>query len=154
MVSLYFIFSSLHTRRAGHTSSKMTQSSRGNLRLTLPQARQATALSIVFCLCFWYASANNSWYCSDVYSTLQSLCDSCYAGYAKRSDQQTKTIDPFMDRKTAVDFFKRGTSRGGARGGIIDECCLKRCTTNELMLYCCEEKQREYFSFVGWLSRR
>ncbi|XP_038074081.1 bombyxin A-5-like [Patiria miniata] len=133
----------------------MTPSStRGTLRLPLPQARQATVLSLVLLACFVYVNAN--WFCSDVYSTMNSLCDGCYAGYDKRTNTISRTTDnePFVERKTAVDFLKRGTARGSTRRGIVDECCHRPCSVNEMMLYCCEQKQREYYTFVGWLKRR
>ncbi|XP_022079235.1 bombyxin C-1-like [Acanthaster planci] len=131
----------------------MTHSLRGTLRLPLPQARQVTVMSLVALACFVYVSAD-SWYCSDVYSTVQSLCDSCYAGFDKRTNSITRPIEePFVERKNAVDFFKRGTARG-TRRGIVDECCHRQCAVSEMMLYCCEQKQREYYTFVGWLKRR
>ena len=68
-------------------------------------------------------------------------------GYLLNSDE------PFVERKNAMDFFKRGTVRGAHRG-FIDECCVRQCDFNEMMMYCCEAKQREYYTFVGWLKRR
>ncbi|XP_072016546.1 uncharacterized protein [Amphiura filiformis] len=124
-------------------------------------------LSVVlaaFCCCYVGAQRHERWYCTPVFSMLQSMCGSCYAGIDKRSDNVDRTpqqsLDAFIQKEVAYSFIKR-TSSGNSflrdsrsqHRGLIDECCTSQCEAGEMILYCCQERQREWHSVRGFFNK-
>lgn len=56
--------------------------------------------------------------------------------FLETSSSDDKVPNGFLESKSALQFLRSGTPYSRHTRGIIEECCHKSCSTNELMSYC------------------
>ncbi|XP_071493655.1 uncharacterized protein [Diadema antillarum] len=113
---------------------------------------------LLLCVC---VAAGQGWHCGRAAQTIMSMCDSCYASLDKRGSSKSSytPAKPFLHKRNAAHFLRSATrvlhtpSLGGdstlysverrsGHRGFVSECCNASCEPREMILYCCEERQR------------